>query len=106
MIKASRQKWKMGGPECSGYVRPLLGGGFDHGDIPGMKSNMQEIFLLGPLRTHAVHSEISTSIFYPNCLKSLSVILGSFYGVARILRNSLTKPGRSGFFSEALKFRV
>lgn len=47
-------------------------------------------------------SGISTRIFYANFLKSLSVLLGSFYGMERVLSHSLTKPGMSGFFSKAL----
>lgn len=63
--------------------------------VTELKSNMQEIFLLGLLRMCGVHSEISTSIFYPHFLKSLSVLLGSFHRVERILSYSLSKPGRS-----------
>lgn len=47
-------------------------------------------------------SGISTRIFYPNFLKSLSVLLGFFSGMERILSHSLTKPGISVFFSKAL----
>lgn len=42
------------------------------------------------------------NVFYPNFWKSLSVLLGSFYGVERTLNHSLTKLGTSGFFSKAL----
>lgn len=80
MIKASGQKWRGVVQSVLGIPQATLRWRFDLGGIPGMKSNMQEIFLLGLLRTHAAYSEISTSIFHPNLLKSLSVILGPFTG--------------------------
>lgn len=45
------------------HVPSLIRGGFDIGDISELTSNMQEIFLLGLLKTRGVHSEISTSVF-------------------------------------------
>lgn len=81
---------------------PLASRGSDSGDVIGIKSNLGELFLLGLLRAHDVHSGISTRVFYPNFLKLLSVLLGSFYGVESIISHSLTKPGASGFFSKAL----